>query len=53
MDGGTTQSSRNHTTHGGNSYATSEMFEVPGVLSVFVCGIIFSHFAWHSLAPGG
>jgi len=34
------------------SYAASELFEVPGVLSVFVCGIIFSHFAWHSLAPG-
>lgn len=33
------------------SYATSELLQVNGVLSVFVCGIIFSHFAWHSLAP--
>lgn len=39
-----------HTTSS-HSYVASEMFQVPGVLSVFVCGIIFSHFAWHSLAP--
>jgi NhaP-type Na+/H+ or K+/H+ antiporter len=33
------------------SYALAELLDVNGVLSVFVCGIIFSHFAWHSLAP--
>jgi len=33
------------------SYAVAELLDVNGVLSVFVCGIIFSHFAWHSLAP--
>ncbi len=33
------------------SYAVAELLEVNGVLSVFVTGVIFSHFAWHSLAP--
>jgi len=33
------------------SYAVAELLDVNGVLSVFVCGIIFSHFAWHCLAP--
>lgn len=31
------------------SYITAEMFELSGILTVFFCGIVMSHYAWHNI----
>lgn len=31
------------------SYITAEVFELSGILTVFFCGIVMSHYAWHNV----
>lgn len=31
------------------SYITAEVFELSGILTVFFCGILMSHYAWHNV----
>ncbi|KAF5728438.1 sodium/hydrogen exchanger 4 [Tripterygium wilfordii] len=31
------------------SYMLAELFELSGILTVFICGIVMSHYAWHNV----